>query len=214
MAGMMMNISPFLMRRGRIVAISKICLQMSTSKRVLVPLADGTEEIEATTITDTLVRAGAQVTTASVGSQLLVTCSRGIKITADCMIGECVGLDWDLIVCPGGMPGAEHLRDSSTLRELLVLQSAEGKLVGAICAAPAVVLATHGLINGRSATCYPAPKFKDVLSNYKTDAVVVDGTLITSQGPGTSLLFALKLVEVLFGEDMASKLSKEMLIQP
>jgi 4-methyl-5(b-hydroxyethyl)-thiazole monophosphate biosynthesis len=123
-------------------------------KHVLVPIADGTEEIEAVTIIDVLRRAGADVTVASV-NDLQVTASRGVRLVADCLIGQCVDRDHDLVVLPGGMPGAEHLRDSRELKRILQHHSDAGRLLGAICAAPAVVLEPHGLLENRKATCHP-----------------------------------------------------------
>lgn len=105
-----------------------------TKKTVLVPIADGSEEIETTCITDTLTRFGAHVTVASVGPTLECRMSRGIKVLADCAISDCVGKAWDLIALPGGMPGAEHLRDSADLVSLLQKQKSEGKLYAAVCA--------------------------------------------------------------------------------
>lgn len=109
-------------------------LAMSTTKTVLVPIADGSEEIETSCITDTLTRFGAKVTVASVSSSLLCTMSRGLQIQADCTILDCIDQEWDLIALPGGMPGAEHLRDSTELINLLKRQQTAGKLYGAICA--------------------------------------------------------------------------------
>src|SRR4030042_3401980 len=114
------------------------------SKKVLIAIADGTEELEAVTIIDTLRRAQADVTIASVGNRQ-ITASRKTKIVADCLIADCVNQDYDLIVLPGGMPGAEYLRDCRELKKLLGKQSATGKLYAAICASPAVVLQAHGL---------------------------------------------------------------------
>jgi 4-methyl-5(b-hydroxyethyl)-thiazole monophosphate biosynthesis len=192
-------------------------LRMSSSSvaekqvHVLVPVSKGSEEIETVTIVDTLVRGGAKVTLAAVcPNDVEVLCSRGVRIIAECKMSECVSKKWDMIVCPGGMPGAEYLRDCTHLTSLLQSQLEEGKYIAAICAAPAVVLAHHGLLQGRQATCYPADKFTAQLSNYKSDPVVVDGQLITSQGPGTSLAFSLKLVELLFGKEKAEAVSKEM----
>jgi protein deglycase len=115
------------------------------AKKVLVPIADGTEEIEAVCLIDTLRRAGAEVTVASVDG-IQVTASRGVKIVADARIAECLHQTYDGIVLPGGMPGAEHLRDSAGLIEMLQKQNQAGRLYGAICAAPAVVLRPHGLL--------------------------------------------------------------------
>ena len=114
---------------------------------------------------------------------------------------------------PGGMPGAEHLRDCKILQNMLLKQNTEGKLISAICAAPAVALQPLGILNGKRATCYPAGKFRDMLDTKLVvvgDAVVVDQNVITSQGPGTSLKFSLALVELLYGSAMKEKLSKEM----
>lgn len=186
----------------------------ASNPTVLVPLANGSEELESVTIIDTLVRGGAQVTVASVSSQSLqLTCSRGVKIVADTLIVDCIGKRWDMIVCSGGMPGAQHLQENESVQELLTMQMLEGRLIGAICAAPAVVLAAGNYGNckdKRRMTCYPAEKFTSMIPNYSNDAVVVDGNVITSQGPGTAMEFSLKLVELLFGEDKAEQVRKEM----
>lgn len=189
---------------------------LAMSKRVLVPIAAGSEEIETTCLTDTLTRFGADVTVASVmaGGELVCKMSRGIKFMADATIEEAAKEEWDLVVLPGGMPGAEHLRDSKPLIQLLEKQKAQGKLYAAVCASPAVVLASKSLIpDGASATCYPAPKFRDALSNAVDDAVVVVDNLTTSQGPGTSLKFALELGEQLYGKEKRDQIAQEMLVE-
>ena len=180
------------------------------SKKALVPIANGTEEIEAVCIIDVLRRAGTSVTVASV-EELQVTASRGVKLVADQLIDDCVDETYDLIALPGGMPGAEHLRDSKDLEEMLKRQRQEGRLYAAICASPVVVLQHHGLLKGCRATCHP--DFVDQLEN--ADAaetrVVVDGPCITSRGPGTAIEFALKLVTVLYGERKAEEVGRRML---
>eukprot|EP00522_Entomoneis_paludosa_P010559 CAMPEP_0172450910 /NCGR_PEP_ID=MMETSP1065-20121228/9098_1 /TAXON_ID=265537 /ORGANISM="Amphiprora paludosa, Strain CCMP125" /LENGTH=188 /DNA_ID=CAMNT_0013202757 /DNA_START=256 /DNA_END=822 /DNA_ORIENTATION=+ len=187
------------------------------SKRVLVPIADGSEEIETTCITDTLVRFGASVTIASVkpDGTLLCKMSRGIQVQADTTIEEAVKEEWDLVALPGGMPGAEHLRDSKPLVDLLRKQKESGKLYGAICAAPAVVLATHGLIpEGGSATCYPAPGFREKLASAESNEdVVVSDNMTTSQGPATAVDFALQLGEHLYGKGKRDEIAKGMLVK-
>jgi 4-methyl-5(b-hydroxyethyl)-thiazole monophosphate biosynthesis len=191
--------------------LSKVRLSHeAAAKSVLVPVADGSEEIEIVTIIDTLVRAGAHVTLASVGAHLMVECSRGVKLTAECYIADCLHHPWDMIVCPGGMPGSQYLSDSEPLIQLLKKQVATGKHLAAICAAPAVVLAHHGLLDGRIATCYPVPKFSQKIERYVVQRVVEDENIITSQGPGTALQFSLKLVEALFGAEKAEQLRDEM----
>ena len=168
-------------------------------KRVLVPIAEDSEEIETSSITDVLTRFGADVVVASVMPDLVCKMSRGLKICADMTIEEASKEEWDLIALPGGLPGANHLRDSAALVKMLKKQQKQTKLYGAVCAAPAVVLQTHGLLVGSGATCYPAPPFRSAMSNPSDDKVVVQGNVVTSQGPGTSLLFALSL-----GEQMVS----------
>jgi len=176
--------------------------------KVLVPIADGSEEIEAVTIIDTLRRAGAEVTVASVGGRS-ITASRGVRIEADCLIADCVKKTWDLVVLPGGMPGAERLRDSADLAAILKEQVLSGKAYAAICAAPAVVLDHHGLLKGKKATCYPSFKFKD--GAVLEDRVVVDGNCVTSRGPGTALEFSLRLVELLAGKAKSDEVGRAML---
>ena len=182
------------------------------SKKVLVPIADGSEEIEAVCIIDTLRRGGSDLTVASVG-QLQVTASRGVKIVADARIAECVNRTYDCIALPGGMPGAEHLRDSAELIDLLKKQKQTGRLYAAICASPAIALRPHGLLDKVRATCFPA--FRDRLDPaYASDErVVVDGNCVTSQGPGTAIEFALKLVELLFGAEKAAAVAAAMLVR-
>lgn len=180
-------------------------------KNVLVPVADGTEELEAVAIVDVLRRAGANVTLASVTGNPRITASRGVVIVADTLIADCVETQYDLVVLPGGMPGAEHLRDSTDLIRILSRQRDEARLYGAICASPAVVLEPHGLLAGRQATCHP--DFVDRLSDRaKAESrVVVDGNCITSRGPGTAVEFALALVERLYGRDKREEVAGPML---
>lgn len=181
------------------------------AQKVLVPIADGSEEIEAVCIIDTLRRAGAEVTVASVG-KLQVTASRGVKLVADVLIADCAGQTYDCIALPGGMPGAEHLRDSAELIGLLKQQKQTGRLYGAICASPAVALYPHGLLEGVKATCYPGFQSKLDPAHVSTEQVVVDGHCVTSQGPATAIEFALKLVELLFGPAEAQEVGNAMLI--
>ena len=181
------------------------------TKYVLVPIADGCEEIETACIVDVLRRAGASVTVASVGT-LQVTASRGMKFVADTFMSECVKNTYDLIVLPGGMPGAENLRDSKELVEMLKRQQQNGKLYAAICASPAVVFQHHGLLAERKATAYPS--FAGLLENSEAidSRVVVDGNCITSRAPGTAIEFSLTLVKILYGEQKATEVANAMLV--
>ncbi len=182
------------------------------SKKVLVAVADGIEELEAITVIDCLRRVGADLTIASV-QNLQITTARNIKIIADCMISACKDRAYDLIVLPGGNKGAENLRDSRELIEMLKKQQNSPRFYAAICASPAVVLEYHGLLTGKKATCFPA--LADKLTNKQAinQRVVVDGNCITSQGPGTALEFSLKLVELLFGGEKSQELAKVMLVK-
>lgn len=160
-------------------------------------------------------RAGVEVTVASVENEAMITASRGVRIVADTTIGALPSTaDFDAIVLPGGMPGAERLRDTPELVAMLERQEEAGLLLGAICAAPAVVLEGKGLVGGREATCHPA--FVDGLSNQTAadTRVVLDGNLLTSRGPGTAFEFALKLVELLCDRGTADAVAAPMVLPP
>ena len=181
-------------------------------KKVLVPIANGMEELEVIGIIDTLRRAGANVTVASV-QELQITGCCETKIIADKLISACTDEEYDLIVLPGGIPGAEYLRDSEELTQLLIKQAESGKYYAAICAAPVVVLQHHGLLKGKEATVNPA--LVDKLKNKEAveQRVVVDGNCITSRARGTVLEFSLQLVEILFGKEKAEELRITMLFR-
>ncbi len=179
-------------------------------KKVLVPIADGVEEIEAVCIIDVLRRAGAEVTVAAVDN-LEVTAARGVRLVADCRLADCAAERFDLIALPGGLPGAEHLRDCAVLTGLLRDQAQQNRLYAAICAAPAVVLQHHGLLAGRRAICHPALADRLDPATDPGARVVVDGNCVTSQGPGTALEFALELVARLFGPERAETVAGPML---
>ena len=185
------------------------------SRPVLVPIAQGCEEIEAVTIIDTLRRAGANVTVAACTSDgsLDVEASRGIKLTADAHIDQCSDKNYYMITLPGGMPGAANLRDSETLIQLLHEQQQTSRWYAAICAAPAVVLAHHSLLDNVRATCYPS--FFDQLEGalpQPSDPIVVDqkNKVITAQGPGNAMGFSFALVDALYGKDTYRPIAKQM----
>ena len=180
-------------------------------KRVLVPIADGSEEIETSCITDTLVRAGAEVTVASVEATTTCTMSRGLKIVADALVTDLGNDEFDLVALPGGMPGAERLRDSDALDAILRKQDARQAPLAAVCASPAVILKSKGILRSQ-ATCYPAPPFVEALGDIADGDVVRDGHITTSRGPGTSLKFALDLVDQLYGPEKAEELRAQMLV--
>ncbi|MDD2892760.1 MAG: DJ-1/PfpI family protein [Halothiobacillaceae bacterium] len=169
--------------------------------RVLIPLAPGFEELEAVSLSNILRRAGIEVVTAGLhpGS---VCASRGTVIVPDTSLEQVMHEDFDLVVLPGGLPGADNLRDDPRIIHLLQRLYAAGYLVGAICAAPKV-LAQAGLLAGRRATHYPGALSEDALDGVSdsAEAIEIDGRVLTSRGPGTAMDFALLLVEQLAGRE-------------
>lgn len=181
-------------------------------KKVLVPIADGSEELEAIAIIDVLRRASASVTVASVGS-IQVIASKKVAIIADCLIYECVREVYDLIVLPGGMPGSEFLRNSPGLLTLLREQNEKGRYIAGICAAPVVVFSYHGFTAGKRFTCHPAFASLAGGENPLPDPVVVDGNLITGKGAGFAIDFSLKLVEILYGMEKKNEVAEGMALR-
>ncbi|WP_027183277.1 DJ-1 family glyoxalase III [Desulfovibrio inopinatus] len=182
------------------------------SKTVLIPLADGFEEIEAMTMIDVLRRAGADLTVCSLAEEKTVTGAHGVRVIADEPLSMVENCTFDLVALPGGMPGASNLRASEALTKILAAQNAHQGLIGAICAAPAVVLNEIGLLEGKMATAYPG--FIDTIPEDRrsTDTVVEDGHIVTSAGPGTAIEFALRLTTRLFGPAKAAEVSAGMLV--
>ena len=166
--------------------------------KVLVMLAQGCEEIEAVTVIDILRRAGVEVTSAGL-DDLPVLASRGVMLLADTTLDLAQHQDFDMIVLPGGQPGTDNLKADKRVIALLQQMAHQGKYLAAICAAPSV-FAAAGLLDGRKATCYPTCMDGYPKVNLQTAAVVEDGKLITSRGPGTAMDFALTLVERLVGK--------------
>jgi 4-methyl-5(b-hydroxyethyl)-thiazole monophosphate biosynthesis len=167
--------------------------------RVLVPLAQGCEELEAVTVIDLLRRAGIEVVTAGLVDGP-VRASRGVVLLPDTTLDRVVDEDFDMVVLPGGLPGADHLDDDPRVRRLLRRLADAGRYTAAICAAPKV-LASAGLLDSRRATAYPGVLERLSLPRTQVlqDAVVTDGRVVTSRGPGTAMDFALALIERLLG---------------
>jgi 4-methyl-5(b-hydroxyethyl)-thiazole monophosphate biosynthesis len=167
---------------------------------VLVPLAQGCEELEAVTVVDLLRRAGIDVITAGLDAQP-VHASRGVTLLPDMSLDAALQLEFDMIVLPGGLPGADHLRDDPRVIDLLKKMAAADRYTAAICAAPRV-LAHAGLLDGKRATSFPGALDVDAVPGleYQEAPVVIDGKVITSRGPGTAMDFALTLIEILAGK--------------
>ena len=181
--------------------------------RVLVPLANGCEELEAVTIIDLLRRAGVEVVSAGLGEGA-VTASRGVVLMPDRSLDEVLDQDFDMVVLPGGGPGADRLDADPRVHSLLQRMAEQDRYTAAICAAPKVLL-NAGLLDGRKATAYPGVIDGRMTagSQLLSEAVVIDGKVVTSRGPGTAMDFALTLIEQLLGADKRREV-EEPLVRP
>jgi 4-methyl-5(b-hydroxyethyl)-thiazole monophosphate biosynthesis len=183
-------------------------------KTAFVLLADGFEEVEAVTPVDFLRRAGVEAVTVAVGKDRTVAGARGIPVVADRVIADIGGLAYDAVVLPGGMGGSANLAASGAVDALVREAAANGKLVAAICAAPAVVLAPKGILAGKRFTCFPGMEKAVSGAVWVEEKVVVDGSLITSRGAGTAAFFALAVIEYLLGRETAENIGKTTLVEP
>ncbi|MGM0411398.1 MAG: DJ-1 family glyoxalase III [Bacillota bacterium] len=179
-------------------------------KKVMVPLAEGFEEIEAITNIDVLKRAGIEVITAGLGSKEIEG-DHGIKIETDMLLDEVDLDDLEAIVLPGGMPGAENLKNSDKLLWLISELAERENLVAAICAAP-MVLDKAGVLKNKKATSYPGFDKEMPSCEYVEERVVRDHNVITGRGPGVAMEFALEVVRYLVGYEKVEELKEEMLI--
>ncbi len=178
---------------------------MSTA---LIILAEDFEELEAITVMDLFVRAGIEVTRAGLHPGL-VRASRNTRIQPDVHLDELANQSFDIVVLPGGLPGADHLAADARVKALLQKQHQEDKWIAAICAAPRALIRA-GVCEGKRITAYPGALEGFDLAGVAlcSDAVVVDGKLVTSRGPGTAMDFALELIGVLEGEGVREKVEK------
>ncbi|KAH9315345.1 hypothetical protein KI387_023972, partial [Taxus chinensis] len=174
---------------------------------VLVPVANGSEEMETVIIIDILRRAGANVVVASIENTLDVVGSSNVKLVSDKLIEDAAASVYDLIILPGGMPGAERLQKSLCLTKLLREQALSNRVYGAICSSPILVLETHGLLKGKKATAHPSFSGRLIDQGAVDAQVVIDGKLITSRGPGTTIEFSMAIVDKLYGQGRAKSVS-------
>lgn len=178
---------------------------------ILVPLAEGFEEIEAVTIIDILRRAGHSVTTASLKNKT-VTGSHSIQITADTIISELRHEQFGAIVLPGGMPGSVNLRDHDRVMSFIQRIYAAGGITAAVCAAP-IALGRSGILDKKKFTCFPGDEKEIPLSQYTGEDVTVDGKIVTGKSAGVTALFTLKIVELIDGKEKAATLKERMFIK-
>lgn len=178
--------------------------------KVLIPLAQGCEELEAVTLIDLLRRAGIEVITASLTDEP-VKCSRNTQIIADTTLDKVINDDFDLMVLPGGLPGADHLNADPRIHQMINRLASENKQIAAICAAPKVLL-ENGILDGKQVTAYPGSLSAMDTSRIKLNdkPVQIDGNVITSKGPGTAMEFALTLIEKLLGADARKQVEEPL----
>jgi protein deglycase len=187
-------------------------------KKTLIILADGFEEVEAVTPVDYLRRAGIKVVMAAIGKNTAVMGSHSISFTADTTLetmkkqGELNPDGWDCVIIPGGMPGSKNLAACTLVGDFLKKISGKGKMIAAICAAPAVVLAPLGLLEGKRFTCYPGMEQGLTSGIWTEDKVVSDGALITSRSAGTAAEFTFALIRILAGGDQENKLRAALIL--
>lgn len=178
-------------------------------KTALVVIAPGTESLEAVTVINVLRRAHVAVTVAAVGDTLEVLGSRDIPLTASVLQTQIANSSFDLIALPGGEQGARAMAAHAPLIQQLQAQRLAHRWTAALCAAPALVLAAHGLLDGKQATGYPS--LRNALLHYVDLPVVVDGHTITGQGPASAMAFALMCVEKLVGENARREVAEALL---
>jgi 4-methyl-5(b-hydroxyethyl)-thiazole monophosphate biosynthesis len=176
--------------------------------KIIIPISNGFEEIEAITIIDVCRRANIEVTIAGV-EDLEITGAHGIKIISDANIENITSDNFDMIVLPGGLPNAFTLAENGKVQSLLKEFKEKNKKIGAICAAP-YALHTAGVLN-ENFTCYPSFEKKIRLDGYHEDAVVIDSNVITSKGPATAMSFALEIVNILCDEDIYTNVKNGLL---
>jgi len=175
--------------------------------KVLIPLAEGFEEIEAVTSIDILRRADIETVTAALKKNP-VTGAHQITVTADILLGD--NDEFDAIVLPGGMPGSANLRNDPRIINIIQKINKAGGLTAAICAAP-IVLSSAGVLKNRKFTCFPGYENEISEGIHVNEKVVADGSIITGIGAGSAPLFALKVVEYLKGKETAEKVKKSII---
>ena len=182
------------------------------TKKAVILLAEGFEEVEAVTPMDYLRRAGIELTIAAIGKNLAVKGSHGIQISADMLLDSIPASLWDAVIVPGGLPGSDNLASSKETQSLLMEMAEAGKWICAICAAPARVLAPLGLLKGKKFTCFPGEEENVSGAEWTEGRVVIDGNLITSRGAGSAGEFACAIIDKLAGPGEGKKIAERVLL--
>lgn len=175
-------------------------------------IADGSEEVESLIPLDIMRRAGVEFLTVGISGSNKITGAHGVEITTDLAFDDCDFSDADLLMLPGGLPGADNLNAHEGVRKALLEQNAKGKLIAAICAAPKV-LGGLGLLKGKRATCYPG--FEGFLTGaeYTHELCTVDGNIITGEGPAATFPYAYTLLSILKGQAVADQIAEGMMFK-
>lgn len=183
------------------------------AKQSYIFLAPGVEEIEATATIDALRRAGIPVVAVAVDTTLMIKGATGQTIVADSLLSDIDTGDADWLIVPGGVPGAPNLHASKVVSDMLLTHFAKGGRIASVCAGPAIVLAPLGILKGKQATCYPGlgDKIEAGGGTYVKESVVIDGNIITSEGPGTTLKFAGAIISATAGKQKADETLTSML---
>ena len=173
-------------------------------------IANGSEEIEALTVVDVLRRAGVDIQTVSITGTKDAVLSHGVKIECDTTIEQCTLDDADMLLLPGGLPGATNLNEHEGVRNAMLKQYQSGKKVGAICAAP-LVLGSLGILQGKKATCYPGFEDQMTGAEYTAEVFTIDGNIITGCGPAATLPYSYAILEMLGYAQEAAALKEGMM---
>lgn len=200
-------------KRIAVLALITISFITMNAKKSYIFLAPGVEEIEATSTIDAMRRAQIPVVTVAVDTTLMIKGATGQTVVADSLLSDIDTSDADWLIVPGGMPGAPNLHASTTVNDMLLAHFAKGGRIASICAGPAIVLAPLGILKGKTATCYPGigDKIDENGGTYVKEPVVVDGNIITSEGPGTTLKFAKAIICATVGMQKADETMASML---
>mgnify|MGYP002925106320 CR=1 FL=1 len=183
------------------------------AKESYIFLAPGVEEIEAIATIDALRRADIPIVAVAVDTTLLIKGATGQTVVADSLLADIDTGDADWLIVPGGMPGAPNLHASEAVSDILLAHFTKGGRIASICAGPAIVLAPIGILKGKKATCYPGlgDKIEAGEGIYVKEPVVIDGNIITSEGPGTALEFAGAIISATAGKQKAEDTLSSML---